>query len=367
VKETLPLPNHQKITIETLQGVFELLPYPFLLSRKHSGTWVHSAANRHFTTELGYTLDDIPTIDEWFSKAYPDQSYRNDIRKEWEVLVKVAAEQKETKIVQRVVVQTRHKGPQWFEVTNTWLGDVIIVAFINIHEVKSQELKMAEENQNRDKILSILGHDLRSPIAKLVSLTNLFHQSSLSTEEINRVMSAVHQDVVLTYDLLETMLTWTKSNFSRLESKKSEVDLRSLMNGVLDLFETDLKAKDLRVEMLVASSPGLSDPGILTIVLRNLLSNAIKFSRPKGKISIRTDRSDKEMKVTVGDSGMGMSKEAIHFITTDQPFTKAGTFREQGFGLGLRLCREFLPLIDGKLEIQSAEGTGTSMIVRFPF
>lgn len=350
-----------------LKQIFDFLPYPFLLSRTQNGTRQIVFVNNKFINEIGWSKDEIPTQQHWFEKAYPDATYRASVVADWDARIKSALAAGSTKVTLQVIVQTKSKGPIWYEVSSTYFTDIEVVAFVNINEVKKNEARLAEENLNRDKILSILSHDLRSPVANLVALTRLFHQSKLTAEEFAKVMNTVHADALHTYDLVETILTWTKSNFNKLESKPSEVNLHSLIYGILDLFDSDLKNKKLDIELVVTSMPGTSDPAILSIVLRNLISNAIKFSPPSKKISIRTDRKGPQMVVTVSDSGMGISPEEIQFITTDQSFSQAGTFREKGFGLGLRLCREFLPLIGGKLEIESTGGEGTSMIVTFPF
>lgn len=366
MQDIIKLLYGRDVTPEALDSIFDLLPYPFLISRRLNGLWRHTFVNTEFTAELGYTLRDIPTIEEWFQRAYPDEKYREEVRQEWDARVKVMEERGEKRVVMRVVVQTT-TGPQWYEVTSTIFLDLTIVAFINIHEVKSHELKLAKENLNRDKILSILSHDLRGPIANLVSLTKLFEQEHFSAEELNKVMMIISQDVSHTFDLLETILTWTKSNFNKLETKRKQINLRSLILTVMDLVKGDLKNKKLEIESSLSSDYIHTDSGILNIVIRNLISNAIKFSLPGGKIKIYTELHGKEIWIRVQDFGTGMSAEAIGFIITDQPFTTTGTFREQGFGLGLRLCREFLPLIDGALDIESKSGQGTLMTIRLPF
>lgn len=352
---------------ESLKKIFDFLPYPFLLSRTHNGVRRIVFVNDKFVSEIGWSREDIFTQPEWFEKAYPDITYRATVMAEWDARIKAALAAGSTQVTLQVIVQTKNQGPIWYEVSSTYFVDIEVVAFVNINDVKQNESRLAEENHNRDKILSVLSHDLRGPVANLVGLTKLFLQAKLTPEEFAKVMNNVHVDALHTFDLVETILTWTKSNFNRMESKVTEVNLHSLIYNILDLFDNDLKNKGLAIESVVTSMPGTSDAAILSIVLRNLISNAIKFSQPSGKISIRTDRQGKEMVVTVTDSGTGISAEAIQFITTDQSFSKAGTFREQGFGLGLRLCREFLPLIGGKLEIETTEGAGTSMIVTFPF
>lgn len=347
-----------------MEDTLNLLPYPALVS-KFDGTWSHVLVNSEFTKELGYTLHDMPTIEDWFKQAYPEENYRHEVRTEWERQVKNLATTGNSKIVMRVRVQTRHNGQQWYEVTNRYTPELILVIFINIQEVKAQEERLAIENANRDKMLSVLSHDLRSPIKNLVQLTKLFRNDQLTSDELRNVMLGMHADVVHALDLLETLLTWTRSNFSRISITYADIDLRQLIFSIVDLFRPALEAKNLQVEINVSAVPVRSDEAILNVVMRNLISNALKFSMAGGKISVESLRTSNETRVGVTDQGAGMSAEVIHFITTDQPFSKAGTQREQGFGLGLRLCREFLPLINGRLDIESS-AKGTKMTVVLP-
>lgn len=343
----------------------DLLPYPFLIARAINGVKHNVFMNERFLQEIGYNRNDIPTINEWFEKAYPDLNYRESVRVQWQELLEAARQEGRSKCTMQVIIQTKSHGPLWYEVTSNHPKDLELVAFVNIHSVKASEARLEVENTNRDKLLSVLSHDLRGPIRNLVQLTKLFRNEQLTSDELRQVLSGMHTDIVHALDLLETLLTWTRSNFAKITVTHVPVDLRQLVFGVVDLLKPGMDAKHLRVELNVSSAPVYTDEAIVSIVLRNLLSNAMKFSLAGCKIRVESLRVGDEVRMTVADEGAGMSEESIHFITTDQPFSKAGTQREQGFGLGLRLCREFLPLINGRLDIESG-AKGTKMTVVLP-
>ncbi len=365
MREKLPSLQGLDLDSAAVERILDFLPYPFLIARTVNGIKHNVFMNERFLEEIGYDRTDMPTINEWFEKAYPDLNYRESIRNKWQELLEEARKEGRSKATLQVIIQTKHRGPLWYEVTSSYPSDVEVVAFVNIHPVKASEARLEVENANRDKLLSVLGHDLRGPIRNLVQLTKLFRQEQLTSDELRQVMLGMHADVVHTLDLLETLLTWTRSNFAKITVKQEPIDLQQLVLEVVDLLKPALDAKGQRIEINVSTAPVNTDESILSIVMRNLLSNAMKFSKTGGKVVIESFRAGGELRLNVVDEGAGMSEETIHFIATDQPFTKAGTQREQGFGLGLRLCREFLPLIQGKLEIESGE-KGTRMTVVLP-
>jgi signal transduction histidine kinase len=367
VREVTKRFENLNLTPEVLRSILNFLPYPFLLSRKIGGVVQPLFVNDKFLGEIGYTTGELPTQQAWFERAYPDVAYREVIFSEWQTRVDKATVENSQHVSMQVVIQTKNFGPQWYEVSSSLFAEIEVVAFININKVKTNEAKLEDENRNRDKILSVLSHDLRGPMNNLISLTKLFRNEQLKTDEIRKIMMGVHGDVIHSVELLETLLTWTRSNFSRIAVEHKQVDLRHLFFSILDLFRPALDAKQMGIELNLFSGPFYSDPAILNIVMRNLVSNAIKFSPSGAKISIESERNVDHLKVRVRDWGEGMDEEAIRFITTDQSFSRAGTHREQGFGLGLRLCREFLPLVNGHLEIESSPGHGTIMIVTLPF
>lgn len=365
VREKLPSLRGLDLDSAAVERMLDLLPYPFLIARLINGVKHNVFMNERFLEEIGYDRADIPTINEWFEKAYPDLNDRESVRNKWQELLEEARMEGRSKATLQVMIQTKHRGPLWYEVTSSYPSEVEVVAFVNIHSVKASEVRLELENANRDKLLSVLSHDLRGPIRNLVQLTKLFRNEQLTSDELRQVMLGMHADVVHTLDLLETLLTWTRSNFAKITVKHEPLDMRKLVLEVVDLLKPALDAKGQRVEINVSTAPVHSDEAILSLVMRNLLSNAMKFSSPGGKVVIESLRAGGELRLNVVDEGAGMSEEAIHFITTDQPFTKAGTQREQGFGLGLRLCREFLPLINGRLNIESS-AKGTKMTVVLP-
>jgi signal transduction histidine kinase len=365
VREKLPSLQGLALDGAMLERILDVLPYPFLMARTVNGVKHNVFLNERFLEEIGYDRSDIPTINEWFEKAYPDDAYRARVRSEWQELMDAAQLAGHSKATLQVVIETKSRGPLWYEVTSSYPSEVEVVAFVNIHAVKASEARLEIENANRDKLLSVLSHDLRGPIRNLVQLTKLFRNEQLTSAELRQVMLGMHADVAHSLDLLETLLTWTRSNFAKIVVAHEPLDLRQLVFDVVDLLRPALDAKNQRIELNVSTAPIYSDEAILSIVMRNLLSNAMKFSLAGGKIVVESLRQGKELRLAVADEGVGMSEETIHFISTDQPFTKAGTQREQGFGLGLRLCREFLPLINGRLDIESS-ANGTKMTVVLP-
>jgi len=350
-------------TPDILKGIFDFLPYPFLISKVENGIRRHVFINTQFTKELGYSLEDLPTIDHWFALAYPDRTYRDQVMEEWEWRVERLRRGETEKLSMQVKIQTKANGQQWYEITSNFLEDMHLVAFINIHENKMQEARLETENRNRDIMLSVLSHDLRGPISNLVSITKLYERDQLSADMLKKVMDLVHRDVSNSLELLETLLTWTRSNFDKLNLVSQRFMLAPAITSVVELVRAGILNKEINIVLEVPEIELENDPQILSIVLRNVISNAVKFTPSKGDVVIRVEQFTEQTMITVTNSGEPMSEEFIEFVTMDRAFARVGNQSEKGFGLGLRLCREFLPLINGTMEIVSVQ-SGTSVRVR---
>lgn len=348
---------------DLLKGIFDFLPYPFLISKVENGVRKHVFINTQFTKELGYSLEELPTIDQWFELAYPDSSYRAQVMAEWEWRVQQLQRGEVPKLTMQVRIQTKAYGQRWYEITSNFLQEIHLVAFINIHENKMHEARLEAENKNRDIILSVLSHDLRGPISNLVSVTKLYERDQLSADLLKKMMDLIHRDVSHSLELLETLLTWTRSNFDKLNLVRQRISVAAAITSVVELVRAGIVNKEINIRMEVPDIELETDPQILNILLRNVISNAIKFSPQKGDVLIGVVSDVDETVITVTNSGEPLGDDFIQFVTTDRAFARQGNQREQGFGLGLRLCREFLPLINGTMEMTSVP-SGTSLRVR---
>ena len=141
-----------RIDNKILQRILDFLPYPFLVAEFRNGTHTNIYVNHKFREEIGFTISEIPTIDDWFDKAYPDPVYREEVMKSWGMLYQVAQRKRNDSVTMKANIHTRDRGNKWFEVKSSIFGRVQLVAFIDIHEVILKEKELSQLNENKNKI-----------------------------------------------------------------------------------------------------------------------------------------------------------------------------------------------------------------------
>ena len=357
------IPSDQlKVDALALNKVLDFLPYPFLVSESRNGVYHNLYVNRRFLEEIGYSISEIPTIHHWFMKAYPDRQYRNEVVAGWRQRTDEARDKGQDAVMMNALIQTKAMGQQWYEVKSSVFAKINLVAFININDVVLKETELERLNENKNRTLSILSHDLRGPLMNLHTLTTLALNSDLTRKQFFETVANVNEKTFQVLEFVETTLLWTKSNFDKVNVNMDEIFVSEIARNILTLYGSSIKAKDIQVKVDIPQiDKVVCDHEILTIVLRNLLSNAIKFTPDGGTISIRHEVYSHTNLICVEDTGIGMSEAMIDMILVDNYASRRGTRQEKGLGIGLRLCRELLKKIKGRLEISSEQGKGTAV------
>lgn len=353
--------NHVRVDKSIIERLLDFLPYPFLISEFRDGTYYNFFINHKFREEIGYTVDDIPTIDDWFRVAYPDPAYREHVRAGWNERAVHAGNEGKDSIQMQVRINTRSLGERWYEVKSSLSGNVQLVAFVSIHEEISREEELERLNENKNRTLSILAHDLRVPIANLQSLSQLLLSGRMAQQEFIDCVRQVNEKSLHLLEFIDTTLAWTKSNFDTIQMNPEPVDLKSITGNILAIYENSYRSKRISVSIGLVDHAPVTDAQIVTILVRNLISNAIKFTPADGFIFISSRHENGEFIISVRDTGIGMSDEVIARITSDSYFSGTGTRQEKGLGIGLRLCRQLLKKIHGRMEISSEYGKGTTI------
>lgn len=355
--------SNMKLTQESLARILDFLPYPFLIAVTENDTVHVKFGNKKFEEEIGYSIDEISTIDEWFLKAYPNLYYRTEIKAKWMAKVDDAIREKRNYVVERAHITTKHRGQMWYEVKSSLAGDLQLVAFVNIHDVIEKDNKLERLNENKNRILSILGHDLKSPLQNLDRLIQLLVEGGLSKEEFENNLITIQRLSKETLQFIDTTLTWTRSNFEDHKPVLQKFSLHELVCNIVGLYNREFESKKISPLINIPiDTMVFSDREIMHIAIRNIISNAIKFSPAETPIIISFHEREKNNCVTITDEGEGMPPDIIDQILKNQPTKTSGS----GFGIGLRLCKEVLQHVKGRLEINSSPGKGTSITVVVP-
>lgn len=232
-------------------------------------------------------------------------------------------------------------------------------------ENRQQLLENAVRQKN--KMLSIISHDLRTPIQSVRNLLDLHEKKIMPDEALVNYVPELNREMGQVSDLLENLLAWSKQQQDSHGLKKERTALQPLVLEICALYEFYAKGKSVQ---LVAEVPdGLELTGnrqMVKTVLRNLVSNAIKFSHPGGRVTIGATAVNHEARITITDNGMGISPANIFRIVNGEEFTTRGSGGEYGSGLGLALCREFIQKNGGRLNINSTPAVGSAFSFTWP-
>ncbi len=235
------------------------------------------------------------------------------------------------------------------------------------NEIKKQATELGQTNSVKNKMFSVIGHDLKTPVYALRHLFDHMHDSNMSAEEIKELVPDIRDDLFYTTELLENLLQWAKSQMKAFSVFPQEIFLNELIEREIKIFSRQSNAKNITVANHVAPRLiGWADKDMISLVFRNIVANAIKFTRSGGMIEVHAVREGDRLRVTVKDNGAGMSSEQIRQINQSNFFTTIGTEQEQGTGLGLFLCKEFLMKNNGSLFIESTPGEGSTISFTLP-
>lgn len=248
------------------------------------------------------------------------------------------------------------------------MHQISLVAAKRIIVQQYEELKRTVTN--RDKMYSVIAHDLRSPMASIRMVLNLL-VNVISPDVIGQDMydliDKANRETEETHELLDNLLKWTKSQTGRLNVALQNFEVGDVIRGVADIFtiiaETKgitLKLDDQNAQLLVTA-----DKDMLNTVVRNFLSNAIKFSNSGSTIDMFITRKDKFAKISVRDHGVGIKEERLKTLFHAGE-TTYGTNNEEGSGLGLQLCKDFAMKNGGDVEVESVVGEGSTFSVLVP-
>jgi PAS domain S-box-containing protein len=218
-------------------------------------------------------------------------------------------------------------------------------------------------NATKDKFFSIIAHDLMSPFNTLVGFSSLINKQSAKNDMEGVAKSAkfMHDAAEKTKDLLKNLLEWAQTQTGRIQFNPEPVDLPNCVIEVLDLFKETSEQKGIEMKVDIPHEGEIvADKYMLNTILRNLVANAIKYTYPGGYLQVTAKQTEGEWQFQIKDNGVGMEKELsqqIFEIGTHK--SEAGTQKEQGTGLGLILCKEFVEKHGGRIWVDSKPGAGT--------
>lgn len=227
-------------------------------------------------------------------------------------------------------------------------------------ELNSNNLELKQANNFRDKLFSIISHDLRKPFSSLTISLDLWKSGDLSKKEMDFVLSSIASDANAASNLLANLLTWARTQMSSDKVKKTEISLSELISENQSLFAKQLEQKNLKLENYIPSDLKIiTDRDRLNFIIRNILSNSIKFTPIGGDITVAVDSANPST-IIIRDSGIGMDQAQQESLFNNKQFSTDGTNGEQGTGIGLMLSKDFADSIGATISVESEEGKSTT-------
>ena len=259
------------------------------------------------------------------------------------------------------------------------LNNGLFIVFINdITERKQAEKqlkKYTEElnrlNTDKDRFMQILAHDLRSPFNTLLGFSNLLVENlrKYDIDDIEKQLILINETTQHTYNLLEDLLLWSKSQSGKLTIEPQKIVFNDICNEIINNLKENTDTKAIKIICFEPQTTILTaDLNMFKTILRNLVSNAIKFTNKNGQINIYTEINQENATIIVSDNGIGINKDTcVKLWDLSQQYITTGTAGEKGTGFGLLLCKEFVENHGGKIWVESELGKGSDFKFTLPF
>ena len=230
----------------------------------------------------------------------------------------------------------------------------------NSNSINAMNKELSATIHTRDKMISVISHDVRGPLSLINSGLNLVNWEEQLEEDGKTIVKELQKRADATVNLIDNLVLWSRSQTKEIHYSPqllSKSDLNDILSNILTL----QNSKGIHVDWQLNESGNVfADKNLLQAVLRNLFSNAVKYTSIGGSITVKTKALNEGTEICISDSGMGMNQETIHKIESGISYTSLGTENEKGHGIGLQLVSEFLEKSGSKLHVKSELGKGSS-------
>jgi signal transduction histidine kinase/ligand-binding sensor domain-containing protein len=239
-------------------------------------------------------------------------------------------------------------------------------------ELTSQRDELTQLNNTKDKLFSILAHDMKGPFNAILGFSDLLLENleSYTKDKIESQLKIIRDASLFSYELLENLLQWTRAQRGMIEFVPSKINVREFIVDVLKMPKQQASRKEIAIEIKVTGTekPIKADPNMLSTIARNIINNAIKYSYIGSKIIIELNFEGDSLCISIADNGIGVSNDIKDKIfRLNEVFSKSGTAGEKGTGLGLFISADFVNRHKGKIWVESEEGKGSTFFFTIPY
>ena len=233
--------------------------------------------------------------------------------------------------------------------------------------LEKQTYELSELNQVKNKLFSVIAHDLKTPMYALRNIFLSMQNEKMPAKEIKQMLPSIVNEMNYTTSLMENLLQWAKTQMKNSSVHREVIDLKIMTHETMQILQLQASNKKIYLESRIDSPVYcFADREMVNLVIRNLLSNAIKFTPENGKVLVSASNNASFVEIFVQDTGIGMSSEHMRQLFGDMYYTTKGTASENGTGLGLKLCKHFLEKNGGEISVKSTPGEGSVFSFTLP-
>jgi signal transduction histidine kinase len=251
------------------------------------------------------------------------------------------------------------------------LGSLISEFFRQQEELKKNNAELHEINATKDKLFSIIAHDLKNPVGNIVGMSEMLagFMEKREMETADELVNLMNHQAKEALTLLETLFDWARSQSGKVGFNPVVLDLNQIVDNVLENLNSSALLKEIVILPPDTNNVKVfADVNMLTTILRNLVTNSIKFTKAGGTIIVSARMSDNNTEITVADTGIGMDQKTQDMLfKIESNLTTNGTANEKGTGLGLIICKEFVEKHGGEIRVISEVGKGSQIVLTLPF
>jgi len=269
------------------------------------------------------------------------------------------------KVAQELVLKTAMQNEKLISIQNQLLEEKVHQRTIDLEQsistLSKQRKDLQDANVFKDKVFSIISHDLKSPISSLAGLLQIMKMKTLNEEERSKAISSLEIALKGTKNLLDNVLAWASKSTEKTEETE-EIELQALIDEIFQIFHFQAEKKGIQLKNLIEHEFYiLSNRDMLLLVIRNLVSNALKFTKKEGTVAVGMRQDFLNIEIFVKDNGVGMSSDfAANLFKSNRHNSTRGTENEKGTGLGLILCKEFAEKYNGTIHAVSELKKGST-------
>lgn len=357
--------------------IFEQAPMGIALTNSITGIPIQ--VNHKFLEILEYSETEI-TSELYFNIIHPGDLdfFKENMKRLNEGIIKqFSMEIRFRKKNEEIIWTHLTCVPLWTEGESEKLNIRILIDIT--HRKKNEEdiiryLNQLENlNQTKDKFFNIIAHDLRNPFAGILGISELLETKlkdlpSEASEDLNKYARMIQNSSKSAFELLENLMQWAKSQRGEISFNPKLLYLKPALETSISIVSGNAFKKNIVIEVQCDLNERVyADESLLNTILRNLLTNAIKFSYANSKIQVTAIESEEFIEISITDFGVGIEENSIDKIfRIDSKFSKPGTQKEKGTGLGLILCKEFIDMHNGFIQVKSELNKGSTFTISFP-